>query len=318
MKRLGKDLRNHVLEKVRGYAAHECPACAKAIKKAKRGKQIGARPEYLAFLDREGKRLAPTIARFLTKKGHEFSERVERELSKMTSPVLVKAKRKKGQPETSDAFDIAEGLLDYEEFWDWSELETSMTGTYQTVFADSARKAITGVKANVSVDAFHQLDALALDFSQERAAELVGKKILDDGTVIDNPNPDWAITETTRNDLRDILTAGLRDGASPQELASDIRDSFAFSSSRAEMVARTELAFSHMAGNVAGWKASEVVEGKQSILGSLHDLDDECDDAASDGVIGLDETFSNGEDAPPYHPNCVCDLLPVLNDESED
>ena len=38
---------------------------------------------------------------------------------------------------------------------------------------------------------------------------------------------------------------------------------------------------------------------------------------AEAGVVPLDGQFPSGADAPPDHPNCVCDVLPVLVDEKD-
>ena len=38
------------------------------------------------------------------------------------------------------------------------------------------------------------------------------------------------------------------------------------------------------------------------------------------GAIGLDEDFPSGDDAPPAHPNCVCDVAAITSkdDDNED
>jgi hypothetical protein len=133
--------------------------------------------------------------------------------------------------------------------------------------------------------------------------------------VVDNPNATYSISEEMRNGLRNTVSDGLEEGLSSQALAGEIRDGYAFSKERATTIARTELAFAHTNGNIAGWDASGVVEGKESILGSEHDMDDDCNDNADAGVLKLDEDFPSGDIGPPYHPNCVCALLPVVMDE---
>jgi hypothetical protein len=162
-----------------------------------------------------------------------------------------------------------------------------------------------GVSADDIPDMLEQADPNAVEWASQRAAGLIGK-----GT-----QSKYAITETTRAELRDLVTIAVDDGWSSQMLAKEIEDGWVFSASRASTVARTELAAAHVQGNLEGWRQSGVVEKKQSILGSEHDVDDICDMAAEDGPIGLDETFSNGEDGPPYHPNCVCDLVAITSKE---
>jgi hypothetical protein len=78
-----------------------------------------------------------------------------------------------------------------------------------------------------------------------------------------------------------------------------------FSAERAETIARTELAnaFSH------GYRAAARSAGAiahRSLLAPTHIDIDECDDAAADGYIPIDQPFSNGMMGPPFHPRCRC------------
>jgi hypothetical protein len=80
------------------------------------------------------------------------------------------------------------------------------------------------------------------------------------------------------------------------------------------MIARTELALASVTGALDTWKESGVVTGKQWILGSEHTVEDECDE--NDGVVvALGDVFPSGDDGPPAHPNCVCDILSVTESE---
>ena len=117
--------------------------------------------------------------------------------------------------------------------------------------------------------------------------------------------------------LRTTVRDAYEKGWSPQKLQSAIEDSTGFNADRAEMISRTELAFADSNGNMEAYRASGVVHGKEWIVGSGHDQDDECDDNEEAGVIPLDEIFPSGDDAPPSHPNCVCDVLPVVMEEIE-
>jgi hypothetical protein len=159
----------------------------------------------------------------------------------------------------------------------------------------------------------------AVDFARDRAAALVGMSWDSDSkTFVPNPNADMSITETTRESLRAIVTQALEDGSSTDDLSSLIRESYGFSDARAEMIARTELAFAHTQGNMDAWNDSGVVDGKESILADTHPIEDECNENADAGVIPLNETFPSGDMAPPYHPNCLCSLSPVLSKEVEE
>jgi hypothetical protein len=131
-------------------------------------------------------------------------------------------------------------------------------------------------------DPFKQANEEAIAWAEERSAWLVTK-----------------IDETTRENIQTLVENAEKDGLSNQELAQQLRDSEAFSDARAEMIARTETAMADVQGNLAGWKASGVVEGKQFL--AAPDCCDECQ-AMADVVVGLDEEFPEGD--PPIHPNC--------------
>lgn len=148
------------------------------------------------------------------------------------------------------------------------------------------------------------MDEDALDFARHRAAELVGKQIVD-GKLRENPNPKWSINETTRNGLRNLVSEAITLGWGPGELQQRILDSFFFSDQRAEMIARTELAHAHVQGNLEGWRSTGVVAGKRSILADTHPFEDVCDENELQGAVPLDEPFQDGSMGPPYHPNCV-------------
>lgn len=142
-----------------------------------------------------------------------------------------------------------------------------------------------------------QLDEKARAFAEERGGWLI-KDLA--GTTIEN--------------LRATLARGVEEGMSADDLSDAIQEAGAFGESRADMIARTELAFAHVQGNVEGWRITGEVELKRSILGDLHDIDDECDEAVDAGDIPLEDEFIDGYAFPPYHPYCICDVLPILRE----
>lgn len=156
-------------------------------------------------------------------------------------------------------------------------------------------------------------NAAGVDYARDRAAELVGKRVEDDGTVVDNPRAEYAIDDATRELIRADVSTALTEGWSNDQLADAIAGNYAFSDDRAETIARTETAFADVAGNLAGYRASGQVESKQWIVGDAC-----CDDCADlDGVVvDLDDDFpGDGGDGPPLHPNCRCDIVPILSEE---
>jgi phosphopantetheine adenylyltransferase len=160
-----------------------------------------------------------------------------------------------------------------------------------------------------------KMSELAVKYARDRAAEMVGKKWVE-GDLIDNPNAKWQITESTRDMLRSDITKAIEEGWSPGKLKSAIADNYAFSKDRADTIARTEIGNADIQGNMIAYKESGIVEGKEWVLGSEHDDDDECDMNADAGVIPLDEPFPSGDMEPLAHPRCVCDLMPAVMEEA--
>lgn len=165
-------------------------------------------------------------------------------------------------------------------------------------------------------DITSQASQEAIDYADDRAAELVGMRYDDSGDLVENPNAEWRIDESTRELLRSDVTRAEEEGWSNERLASALEDNYAFSEARAAVIARTESAFADVAGNLAAWKASGQVAGKQWIVSA--NACDECQPLA-DVVVELDEDFpDDGGDGPPLHPNCECDVVPVLTTEDDE
>lgn len=165
----------------------------------------------------------------------------------------------------------------------------------QSVYSASGIAGVKQVLDEKPAEITAQVNEKAVEYANARAAELV--KDLED---------------STRDMLRSAVTNAVENGSTVDELSDAVMNSGAFSESRADMIARTEIAKAHVEGNVQGWRETGEVEGKRSILGDLHDIEDICDDCADAGVVDLEDDFAEGAGFPPYHPNCICDVVPVL------
>jgi hypothetical protein len=126
-----------------------------------------------------------------------------------------------------------------------------------------------------------------------------------DGELVENPDAQWAISDTTRDKLNNLVSGAFKKSTPLPDLVSDIQDADIFSASRAEMIARTEVSMAQNQGNLLGWKTSGLVKKIDWVLSSDHDdnSDCNCSDNAENGPYGLD-------DVPdfPDHPNCICNL----------
>lgn len=118
------------------------------------------------------------------------------------------------------------------------------------------------------------------------------------------------ISDSTREMIAKDIDAAMKEGWSTDTLANALADNYAFSDARADTIARTEVARADMEGSMQAYRDSGVVESKEWLL--AEDPCPICEENANDGIIGLDEKFSSGDDAAPAHPNCECDVIPIV------
>jgi F like protein len=199
------------------------------------------------------------------------------------------------------------------DFSAWGDAAAELEKILLIVSQDGIGAAFDQIGFDAPANIVDQVNAAAVAWAKARSAELVGKSYDADGNLVDNPDANMAITESTRDMVRADVAQAIEDGTSTSDLADQLADSYALSDDRAEAIARFEIAQADVEGNLSAYRESGVVSGKEWVLGSEHDEDDECDDAAAMGVVPLDSDFG-GQGNPPAHPNCVCDVLPVLAD----
>lgn len=198
------------------------------------------------------------------------------------------------------------------DFAQWSELAPDLQQVLSVVGKDGAREGLLRMGIDHDEAKLDQVHELAVAWAEDRAAEMVGMKWVD-GKLVENPNARWAITESTREFIRGDVAIALEEGWSNDRLATALAENYAFSDTRAETVARTETARADVNGTLIAYSAAGAV-GKRWIVGSETDCD-VCADNAAAGPIALDADFPDGTDGPPAHPNCVCDIVPVLPGE---
>ena len=151
---------------------------------------------------------------------------------------------------------------------------------------------------------FDAINRVAVEYARERAAEMIGKTWMN-GVLIDNPDPRWSITDSTRMWLRDGIRLAFEDGMSPAELANLIMGTGRFSKYAAKLIAFTEIAFI----NIRTHAATAVKSGathKRSFLSADNDDDDFCDAAAAAGEVDIDFDYGNGLLWPLFHLGCRC------------
>lgn len=130
-----------------------------------------------------------------------------------------------------------------------------------------------------------------------------------------------AINEVTRQEMRAVITAGVEERQSYDQIAKTIRERFeGFSTpkpqqhirSRAHLVAVTESGNAYEEGNraVADDLAAAGIEMEKSWLTVGDDrVSDGCADNEGAGWIPVGDTFPSGDDGPLRFPGCRCTML---------
>lgn len=197
---------------------------------------------------------------------------------------------------------------------DWDELVPTVRPILEEIGTDGARSALEQIGVD---DAEVNFGPRVTAWAQDRAAEMVGKKWVD-GELVDNPNAEWVITDSTRDMIQGMVASGTDEGLTMDELAAQLEDSFAFSEERAMMIARTETAMADMAGQMNAYQESGVVEGTEWSTSNDDLVSEMCQANADAGVVPLGQMYPSGDSAPPAHPNCRCCVIAALMPEPDD
>lgn len=174
-------------------------------------------------------------------------------------------------------------------------LEEVLEEYIKAAASDGMAAASVQINATPAPDALALANDRAVQFAKREAAQLVKQ-----------------VTDTTREKLRSTVANSLEAGESTDQLADSIKESYAFSEERAQVIARTEMAKADIQGSLEGYKASGVVEGKQWVTANDDLVSSDCNKCEAEGVIALDANFTTGVQGPPNHPNCRCDVIPVV------
>lgn len=211
---------------------------------------------------------------------------------------------------------VAKIVTDGLDFGEWSGLSDVVEPIIRRAAEDGAVAALLQVMPDPAVGMVTNIRSRAVKWAHDRAAEMVGMKRVG-GELIQNPAAEWQITEGTREMIHAQVVEAMQNGDSVQELAGRLKESHAFSNTRARTIARTETAMADNMGNLIGWDETGLVAGKRWITAEDDKVSAICNTNGDMGVIGLHEHFAHGGMTPPAHPNCRCTVVPVLAEDMQ-
>lgn len=156
-------------------------------------------------------------------------------------------------------------------------------------------------------------NTVAEDYALERAAELVGMKYDDEGNLVENPDAQWAISDTTREKIREIIAESFTKDTPMEEIKTAIQKALQdeaegggiFSEARAELIARTEVSNAQNRGNFSVWETSGAVKTIRWLTSEDEKVCPVCDEN-DDVVVEIGDLFPSGDKYPGAHPLCRC------------
>jgi HK97 family phage portal protein len=144
-----------------------------------------------------------------------------------------------------------------------------------------------------------------------------------------------SVSTTVQREIRDDIQASINEGESRSQTIRAVRDNFD-ARSKADRVVRTETIWAHNEGTVLAWEQSGVVSGVKwntatddrrcpycrSMDGKVKTLGGTWFEKGTSLTVlsdaGKDTTLKFGYESikhPPLHPNCRCQLIPIIIDD---
>lgn len=276
------------------------------VKKSKRGIAPLNRQRQEVLKNRAG--LSKVIKKALAKKAREYIDAISQ----------VRFKTVKSIDDAKKAEELLlHALIDI----NWNDFADDVEPYLRAMALDGVKQAALQIQLdNIAGADVNLANERAEEYANARAAEMVGKKWIN-GELVDNPNAQWVISESTRDMIQADVATAIEEGWGNGKLADVLMENYAFSEERADAIARTETATADVAGNMEAYQEAQdngVEVLKQWITANDDLVSEDCVLNGDSEPIGLDEAFPSGALEPPEHPNCRCDILPVLVDSEDD
>ncbi len=217
------------------------------------------------------------------------------------------------QPPVPSEKDIRAAIAQAMQEYDWTSWREVLRPQVQQLIQQACEGGAKDMwdvlrQENISLT-WDSVATYARKFSMERAAELVGMRVNEDGAVVPAKNPKMRIDEDTRKALRKWLHDQLKAGQTWQEIANNLytqgrQVGFPYMSDwRARRIARTEAAFSYNRGQIASLREGAI--GKVEVIDGTQD---EICAAVNHQIWTLEEAEAN----PLGHPLCSRHFIGII------
>jgi len=189
----------------------------------------------------------------------------------------------------------------------WDVLAEALKGPLAEAYLDGETLAADAGGIEIQ---FGLTDEAATEYAEKRGAELLGMRVLEDGSIVPNPNARWNVSDTVRDQVKNTLTRGLEEGWTLEQVR-DAVEGGPIWESRADVIARTEVGFALNRGTVDTYRGAGIE--KVSVLDGPGCLKEGHDDMKA-GVNGQRWSVEDAEEYPLGHPNCRRDFAPVMEE----
>jgi hypothetical protein len=164
--------------------------------------------------------------------------------------------------------------------------------------------------------------------ARDSIAQLVGKRINPDGTIVDNPDAYYRISDATRAAIRESIATSISLGEDQAAASKRLSDTLKNDTNRAELVAQTEAVNGYQQGMYSTAKATGAIGKESTYLGPTRKYNrktksykvgkpDICGENAAQGAIPINRPFISGHQAPAYHPRCRCSVRYLYENEKD-
>jgi Phage portal protein len=242
------------------------------------------------------------LARFLADQG--------KRVAKQAAAALAKAQKLRKDDDLDTATDRALAILALLN-WDYPTLMRALQPYLEIAAEQGAQQGAYQVAANAGAslnDTLTAATATAKKAAADRAAEMVGLKVQDDGTIAEATGAHWDISTTASDDVLNSIKQAIKEGWKPEQLEAVIQAATVFSEDHAELTADQEISTQQANGHLASWSASGAVLEVQWMCMDLGCCA-VCRSLNMLGSVPVGHEFMPLLFCPPQHPACRCWLV---------
>lgn len=195
----------------------------------------------------------------------------------------------------ADQMDLSGLSLAYDDYSDTLLAVTPQGARIEVARLVAGDPALQAAATGAGFDMLDHQDQNAVEWARQHVAEMLARNA-DGGKLAD----------ATRDMIRQAITTALDNHDSDAAIADMLRDAYAFSEQRAELIARTEVGNALGAGSFIGAKAVGMEE-KRWLLSNDEGVCPRCEANAAEKWIPIGQDFASGDEHPLAHPHCRCD-----------